>query len=147
MLRKRTLLKNAVQVPSIAWGSLFGSAGGPLYDKIRALLYSNYSSGTMTINLSIDITKHWADSGTAKITKYISGNGTVIANDVAIPYSTTTSIVITPGQSIGLGLYLRNTSIEVNSYDNLDFNVTITSATISGVPVQITGDATWYMKY
>ena len=145
MLRKRTILASTAPSASVQWGTLSGSASGSLYNKIRALVYSNYSSGTMTINLSIDITKPWADSGTATITKYISGNGTVIANTVAIPYSTTTSIVITPGQSAGLGLYLRDTSVEAASYEDLDFSIVITSATIDGVPISIGATNQWYL--
>ena len=65
------------------------------------------------------------------------------ANSVEIPYSTTTSIVIQPGQSAGLGLYLRDTSIEAASYDNLDFYITITSATIDGVPISVGATNQW----
>ena len=143
MLRKRIMLASAAPITSIKWGTLSGSASGSLYNKIRALIYSNYSLGTMTINLSIDITKPWADSGTATIIKYISGNGKVIADSVEIPYSTTTSIVIKPGQSAGLGLYLCDTSIEAASYDNLDFYITITSATIDGVPISVGATNQW----
>ena len=145
MLRKRTLLKNAAQVPSIAWGSLSGSASGPLYNKSKYFTFTNFTTGSMIINFSYSLTRPWSDNAVGGIETNMNGLINTIESDRALPFSGLGSITASVGSSTSVKVTLTDYTSEYPSYENLDFNVTITSATIDGVPVQITGDATWHM--
>ena len=147
MLRKRTLLKNAVQVPSIAWGSLSGSASGPLFNKRKYITFTNFTTGSMVINFSYSLTRPWSDNAVGGIETNMNGLINTIESDRALPFSGLGSITASVGSSTSVNVTLIDYTPEYPSYENLDFNVTITSATIDGVPVQITGDATWHMEY
>ena len=147
MLRKRTLLKNEVQVPSIAWGSLSGSASGPSYNKRKYFTFTNFTTGSMVINFSYSLTKPWSDIADGSIETNMNGLINTIESDRALPFSGSSSVTASVGSSTSVKIALTDYTPEYPSYENLDFNVTITSATIGGVPVQITGDATWHMEY
>ena len=112
MLRKRVML--ASQAPTgivLEWGTLSGSASGPLYDKIRTINVTNHTTGKLTINLSISVTRPWSTDAKVTITKYEGASSTVIANNVAVPYSTTSTITITPGQYAALRIYAQDLDI------------------------------------
>ena len=147
MLRKRTLLKNETQVPTIAWGSLSGSASGSLYDKRRYFTFTNFTTGSMVINFSYSLTRPWSDNAVGSIETNMNGLINTIETNRALPFSGSSSVTASVGSSTSVKIKLIDYTPGYPSYENLDFNVTITSATIGGVPVQITGDATWYMEH
>ena len=147
MLRRRTLLKNAEQVPSIAWGSLSGSASGPSYNKRKYFTFTNFTTGSMIINFSYSLTRPWSDNAVGGIETSMNGFINTIESDRALPFSGSSSVTASVGSITSVKITLIDYTPEYPSYENLDFNVTITSATIGGVPVQITGDATWHMEY
>ena len=70
----------------------------------------------------------------------------VIANNVAIPYSTTTTIVITPGQYAGLRIYAVDSDSEHAAWENLDGVMTITGGTLSGQTVTVGSNYRWYLE-
>ena len=54
MLRRRAMMITAAPTGvTLVWGSLSGSASGPLYNKIRTINVTNHTIGTLKINLSI----------------------------------------------------------------------------------------------
>ena len=147
MLRKRTLLKNEVQVPSIAWGSLSGSASGPLYRKRKYFTFTNFTTGSMVINFSYSLTRPWSYTAVGGMETNMNGIINTIETDRALPFSGSSSVTASVGSSTSVNITLVDYTAGYPSYENLDFSITITSATIDGVPVQITGDATWHMEY
>ena len=147
MLRKRTLLKNKTQVPTIAWGSLSGSASGPLYSKRKYFTFTNFTTGSMVINFSYSLTRPWSDNAVGGIETNMNGLINTIETNRALPFSGSSSVTASVGSSTSVKVTLVDYTAEYPSYENLDFSITITSATIGGVPVQITGDATWHMEY
>ena len=147
MLRKRVML--ASQAPTgivLEWGTLSGSASGPLYNKIRTINVTNHTTGTLTINLSISVTRPWSTEANVTITKYEGASSTVIANGVAVPYSTTTTITITPGQYAALRIYALDLDTEAPSWENLDFSATITGGVLSGQTVTVGATNEWYLS-
>ena len=147
MLRRRIMMTSAAPaVVTLGWGSLSGSASGPLYNKIRTINVTNHTTGTLTINLSISVTRPWSTDAKVTITKYEGASSTVIANDVAVPYSTTTTITITPGQYAALRIYALDLSVEAPSWENLDFSATITGGTLSGQTVTVGATDEWYLS-
>ena len=147
MLRRRTMMASAAPaVVTLGWGSLSGSASGPLYNKIRTINITNHTIGTLTINLSISVTRPWSSDATATITKYEGGSSTVIANNVAVPYSTTSSITITPGQYAALRIGLVDSDLDASSWENLDFSATITGGVLSGQTVTVGSTSEWYLE-
>ena len=131
---------------TLEWGSLSGSASGPLYNKIRTINVTNHTIGTLTINLSISVTRPWSSGATVTITKYEGGSSTVIANNVAVPYSTTSTITITPGQYAALRIYAQDLDIYASSWENLDFSATITGGVLSGQTVTVGSTSEWYLE-
>ena len=131
---------------TLEWGSLSGSASGPLYNKIRTINVTNHTTGTLTINLSISVTRPWSSGATVTITKYEGASSTVIANDVAVPYSTTSTITITPGQYAALRIYAQDLDIYASSWENLDFSATITGGVLSGQTVTVGQTSEWHLE-
>ena len=147
MLRRRTMMTAPAPTGvTLEWGSLSGNASGPLYNKIRTINVTNHTTGTLTINLSISVTRPWSSNATATITKYTGSTTTVIANDVAIPYSTTTSITITPGQYAGLRISAVDSDLYASSWENLDFSAIITGGVLSGQTVTVGSTSEWYLS-
>ena len=131
---------------TLEWGSLSGSASGPLYNKIRTINVTNHTTGTLTINLSISVTRPWSSNAEVTITKYEGESSTVIANDVAVPYSTTSTITITPGQYAALRIYARDLDWDASSWENLDFSAIITGGVLSGQTVTVGSPSEWYLS-
>ena len=131
---------------TLNWGSLSGSASGPLYDKIRTINVTNHTTGTLTINLSISVTRPWSSGATVTITKYEGASSKVIANDVAVPYSTTSTITITPGKYAALRIYARDLDVYASSWENLDFSAIITGGVLSGQTVTVESPSEWYLS-
>ena len=147
MLRRRTMMASVAPAGvTLEWGSLSGSASGPLYNKIRTINVTNHTIGTLTINLSISVTRPWSSGATVTITKYEGGSSTVIANNVAVPYSTTSTITITPGQYAALRIYAQDLDVEGPSWENLDFSVIITGGVLSGQTVTVGSPSEWYLS-
>ena len=147
MLRRRTMMTSAAPAGvTLEWGSLSGSASGPLYNKIRTINVTNHTIGTLTINLSISVTRPWSSGATVTITKYEGGSSTVIANNVAVPYSTTSTITITPGQYAALRIYAQDLDIYASSWENLDFSATITGGVLSGQTVTVGSTSEWHLE-
>ena len=147
MLRRRTMMTSVVPAGvTLNWGSLSGSASGPLYDKIRTINVTNHTTGTLTINLSISVTRPWSSGATVTITKYEGASSKVIANDVAVPYSTTSTITITPGQYAALRIYARDLDVYASSWENLDFSAIITGGVLSGQTVTVESPSEWYLS-
>ena len=147
MLRRRTMMASVAPAGvTLEWGSLSGSASGPLYNKIRTINVTNHTIGTLTINLSISVTRPWSSGATVTITKYEGGSSTVIANNVAVPYSTTSTITITPGQYAALRIYAVDLDVEGPSWENLDFSVIITGGVLSGQTVTVGSPSEWYLS-
>ena len=130
---------------TLEWGSLSGNASGTLYNKIRTINVTNHTTGTLTINLSISVTRPWSSAATVKITKYEGASSTVIANNVSVPYSTTRTITITPGQYAALRIYAVDLDEEA-SWENLDFSATITGGVLSGQTVTVGSTSEWYLS-
>ena len=147
MLRKRTLLKNEVQGPSISWGTLSGSASGPSYNKRKYFTFTNFTTGSMVINFSYSLTRPWSDNAVGSVETDMNGLINTIESSRVLPFSGLSSVTASVGSSTSIKITLVDYTAEYPSYENLDFSVTITSATIDGVPVQITGDDTWHMEY
>lgn len=131
---------------TLEWGSLSGSASGSLYNKIRTINVTNHTTGTLTINLSISVTRPWSSGATVTITKYEGASSTVIANNVSVPYSTTRTITITPGQYAALRIYAVDLDVEGPSWENLDFSAVITGGTLSGQTVTVGATDEWYLS-
>ena len=147
MLRRRAMMITAAPAGvTLEWGSLSGSASGPLYNKIRTINVTNHTIGTLTINLLISVTRPWSSNATATITKYEGGSSTVIANNVAVPYSKTSTITITPGQYAALRIYARDLDANESSWENLDFSAVITGGTLSGQTVTVGATNEWYLS-
>ena len=147
MLRRRTMMTSAAPAGvTLEWGSLSGSASGPLYNKIRTINVTNHTIGTLTINLSISVTRPWSSGATATITKYEGGSSTVIADGVSVPYSTTSTITITPGQYAALRIGLVDSDLDASSWENLDFSATITGGVLSGQTVTVGSTSEWYLE-
>ena len=147
MLRRRTMMTSAAPAGvTLEWGSLSGSASGPLYNKIRTINVTNHTIGTLTINLSISVTRPCSSGATVTITKYEGGSSTVIANNVAVPYSTTSTITITPGQYAALRIYAQDLDIYASSWENLDFSATITGGVLSGQTVTVGSTSEWHLE-
>ena len=147
MIRIRTMMASSAPTGvTLEWGTLTGSASGILYNKERPITITNHTTGTLTINLSISLTRPYSDSATATITKYTGSTSTVIADNVAIPYSTTTTIVITPGQYAGLRIYAKDSDSEYASWENLYGIMTITGGTLSGQTVTVGSNYRWYLE-
>ena len=131
---------------TLEWGSLSGNASGPLYNKIRTINVTNHTTGTLTINLSISVTRPWSSAATATITKYEGVSYTVIANNVTVPYSTTSTITITPGQYAALRIYAVDSDLYASSWENLDFSAIITGGVLSGQTVTVGSTSEWYLS-
>ena len=131
---------------TMEWGSLSGNASGPLYDKIRTINVTNHTTGTLTINLSISVTRPWSSAATVTITKYAGASSTVIANNVTVPYSTTSTITITPGQYAALRIYVVDSDLYASSWENLDFSAIITGGVLSGQTVTVGSTSEWYLS-
>ena len=146
MLRRRTMMTSAAPAGvTLEWGSLSGSASGPLYNKIRTINVTNHTTGTLTINLSISVTRPWSTEANVTITKYEGASSTVIANNVAVPYSKTSTITITPGQYAALHIYAVDLDTDASSWENLDFSATITGGVLSGQTVTVGSPSEWYL--
>ena len=147
MLRRRTMMTaSAPAGVTLEWGSLSGKASGPLYDKTRTINVTNHTTGTLTINLSISVTRPWSSAATATITKYEGASYTVIANNVTVPYSTTSTITITPGQYAALRIYAVDSDLYESSWENLDFSAIITGGVLSGQTVTVGSTSEWYLS-
>lgn len=147
MLRRRTMTTaSAPAGVTLEWGSLSGSASGPLYNKIRTINVTNHTTGTLTINLSISVTRPWSSAATVTITKYEGASSTVIADTVSVPYSTTRTITITPGQYAALRIYALDLDVEASSWENLDFSAIITGGVLSGQTVTVGSTSEWYLS-
>ena len=131
---------------TLEWGSLSGSASGPLYNKIRTINVTNHTTGTLTINLSISVTRPWSTEANVTITKYEGASSTVIVSEASVPYSTTTTITITPGQYAALRIGLVDSDLDASSWENLDFSATITGGTLSGQTVTVGSTSEWYLE-
>ena len=145
MLRRRTLLKNDIQAPSISWGALSGSASGPTYNKRKYFTFTNFTTGSMIINFSYNLTRPWSDNAVGSIETNMNGLINTIESNKVLPFSGLSSVTASVGSSTSIKVALVDYTADYPSYENLDFSITITSATINGVPVQITGDDTWHM--
>ena len=130
---------------TLEWGSLSGSASGPLYNKIRTINVTNHTTGTLTINLSISVTRPWSSGATVTITKYEGASSTVVADTVPVPYSTTSTITITPGQYAALRIYAVDLDEEA-SWENLDFSAIITGGVLSGQTVTVGSTSEWHLS-
>ena len=147
MLRRRTMMTSASPAGvTLEWGSLSGSASGSLYNKIRTINVTNHTTGTLTINLSISVTRPWSSNAEVTITKYEGASSTVIAYGAAVPYSTTSSITITPGQYAALRIYAQDLDVEASSWENLDFSAIITGGVLSGQTVTVGSTSEWYLS-
>ena len=147
MLRRRTMMTaSAPTGVTLEWGSLSGNASGPLYNKIRTINVTNHTTGTLTINLSISVTRPWSSAATATITKYEGASYTVIANNVTVPYSTTSTITITPGQYAALRICAADSDLDASSWENLDFSAIITGGVLSGQTVTVGSTSEWYLS-
>ena len=147
MLRRRTMMTaSAPAGVTLEWGSLSGNASGPLYNKIRTINVTNHTTGTLTINLSISVTRPWSSEATATITKYEGASYTVIANNVTVPYSTTSTITITPGQYAALRIYAADSDLDASSWENLDFSAIITGGVLLGQTVTVGSTSEWYLS-
>ena len=147
MLRRRSMMITAAPAGvTLVWGSLSGSASGPLYNKIRTINVTNHTTGTLTINLSISVTRPWSSGATVTITKYEGASSTVIANEATVPYSTTSTITITPGQYAALRIYARDLDVYSSSWENLDFSAIITGGVLSGQTVTVGSPSEWYLS-
>ena len=147
MLRRRTMMTaSAPAGVTMEWGSLSGNASGPLYNKIRTINVTNHTTGTLTINLSISVTRPWSSAATATITKYEGVSYTVIANNVTVPYSTTSTITITPGQYAALRICAKDLSYDEVSWEKLDFSAIITGGVLSGQTVTVGSTSEWYLS-
>ena len=147
MLRKRTMLSSVIpEGVTIKWGTATGTASGILYIKETPVTITNYTTGTLTISISISLIKSYSDSATATITKYVDATPTVIASSVAIPYSTTTTIVVTPGHSASLRIYAVDSDSEYASWENIHGTMTITGGTITGQTVTVGTPNIWYLE-
>ena len=131
---------------TLEWGSLSGSASGSLYNKIRTINVTNHTTGTLTINLSISVTRPWSSDATVTITKYEGASSIVIVDEVTVPYSTTSTITITPGQYAALRIYARDLDVEASSWENLDFSAIITGGVLSGQTVTVGSTSEWYLS-
>ena len=131
---------------TLEWGSLSGNASGPLYNKIRTINVTNHTTGTLTITLSISVTRPWSSEATATITKYEGASYTVIANNVTVPYSTTSTVTITPGQYAALRIYAVDSDYYAASWENLDFSAIITGGVLSGQTVTVGETSEWYLS-
>ena len=131
---------------TLGWGSLSGNASGPLYNKLRTINVTNHTTGTLTINLSISVTRPWSSEATVTITKYEGAASTVIADTVPVPYSTTSMITITPGQYAALRIYALDLDIDAPSWENLDFSAIITGGVLSGQTVTVGSTSEWYLS-
>ena len=146
MLRKRSMMVTAAPAGvTLEWGSLSGSASGPLYNKIRTINVTNHTTGTLTINLSISVTRPWSSGATVTITKYEGASSTVVADTVPVPYSTTSTITITPGQYAALRIYAVDLDEEA-SWENLDFSAIITGGVLSGQTVTVGSTSEWHLS-
>ena len=114
--------------------------------KIRTINVTNHTTGTLTINLSISVTRPWSSEATATITKYEGASYTVIANNVTVPYSTTSTITITPGQYAALRIYAVDSDLYGSSWENLDFSAIITGGVLSGQIVTVGSTSEWYLS-
>ena len=130
---------------TLEWGSLSGSVSGPLYNKIRTINVTNHTTGTLTINLSISVTRPWSSGATVTITKYEGASSTVVADTVPVPYSTTSTITITPGQYAALRIYAVDLDEEA-SWENLDFSAIITGGVLSGQTVTVGSTSEWHLS-
>ena len=147
MLRRRSMMTTAAPTGvTLEWGSLSGNASGPLYNKIRTINVTNHTTGTLTINLSISVTRPWSSEATVTITKYEGASSTIIANEVAVPYSTTSTITISPGQYAALRIYARDFDVEASSWENLDFSAIITGGVLSGQTVTVGSTSEWHLS-
>ena len=147
MLRRRSMMTTAAPTGvTLEWGSLSGNASGPLYNKIRTINVANHTTGTLTINLSISVTRPWSSEATVTITKYEGASSTIIANEVAVPYSTTSTITISPGQYAALRIYARDFDVEASSWENLDFSAIITGGVLSGQTVTVGSTSEWHLS-
>ena len=147
MLRRRTMMTaSAPAGVTLEWGSLSGNAYSYLYNKIRTINVTNHTTGTLTINLSISVTRPWSSEATATITKYEGASYTVIADNVAVPYSTTSTITITPGQYAALRIYAADSDYYGASWENLDFSAIITGGVLSGQTVTVGSTSEWYLS-
>ena len=147
MLRRRTMMTaSAPTGVTLEWGSLSGNASGPLYDKIRTINVTNHTTGTLTINLSISVTRPWSSAATATITKYEGASYTVIANNVTVPYSITSTITITPGQYAALRICAADSDLDASSWENLDFSAIITGGVLSGQTVTVGSTSEWHLS-
>ena len=147
MLRRRAMMITAAPTGvTLEWGALSGNASGPLYNKIRTINVTNHTTGTLKINLSIQVTRPWSSSATVTITKYEGAASTVIANNVAVPYSKTSTITITPGQYAALRIYALDLDTEASSWENLDFSAIITGGVLSGQTVTVGGTSEWHLS-
>ena len=131
---------------TLEWGSLSGSTSGPLYNKIRTINVTNHTTGTLTINLSISVTRPWSSDATVTITKYEGASSIIIVDEVTVPYSTTSTITITPGQYAALRIYARDLDVEASSWENLDFSAIITGGVLSGQTVTVGSTSEWYLS-
>ena len=146
MLRKRSMMVTAAPAGvTLEWGSLSGSVSGPLYNKIRTINVTNHTTGTLTINLSISVTRPWSSGATVTITKYEGASSTVVADTVPVPYSTTSTITITPGQYAALRIYAVDLDEEA-SWENLDFSAIITGGVLSGQTVTVGSTSEWHLS-
>ena len=147
MLRRRLMLSTTAPAGvTLGWGSLSGNASGPLYNKLRTINVTNHTTGTLTINLSISVTRPWSSEATVTITKYEGAASTVIADTVPVPYSTTSTITITPGQYAALRIYALDLDIDAPSWENLDFSAIITGGVLSGQTVTVGSTSEWYLS-
>lgn len=131
---------------TLEWGSLSGSASGTLYNKIRTINVTNHTTGTLTINLSISVTRPWSSDATVTITKYEGASSIVIVDAVTVPYSTTSTITITPGQYAALRIYARDLDVEKALWENLDFSAIITGGVLSRQTVTVGSNNEWYLE-
>lgn len=147
MIRIRTMMSSAVPTGvTLNWGTSTGTKSGVLYDKESPIIITNHTTGTLTINLSISLTRPYSDYATATITKYANSTSTVIANNVALPYSTTTTIVVTPGQYAGLRIRALDYDSEYPALENLDGVMQITSGSITWQTVTVGSNYRWYLE-
>lgn len=146
-MRRRLMMASAAPAGvTLEWGSLSGYASGPLYNKTRTINVTNHTIGTLTINLSISVTRPYSSGATASITKYKGETSTVIADRAAVPYSTTSTITITPGQYAALDIGLIDYDSEYPAWENLDFSATITGGVLSGQTVTVGSTSEWYLE-
>lgn len=63
-----------------------------------------------------------------------------------MPYSTTSTITITPGQYAALRIYARDLDVYASSWENLDFSAIITGGVLSGQTVTVGSPSEWYLS-